>query len=62
MVSIFEDIFVLAGILGIMLYMNWKLALVTFSVLPVIFSATKIFRDKVRDSLPAHPRRDREDQ
>ena len=49
-VSIFEDIFVLAGILGIMLYMDWKLALVTFSVLPFIFIGTKIFRDRVRDS------------
>src|SRR5947208_6636425 len=49
-VSIFEDIFVLAGILGIMLCMNWKLALITFSVLPFIVVATKIFRDKVRDS------------
>lgn len=49
-VSIFEDIFVLAGILGIMLYMDWKLALITFSVLPFIFIGTKIFRDKVRDS------------
>src|SRR6202045_1845457 len=29
-VSIFEDIFVLAGIVGIMLCMNWKLALITF--------------------------------
>jgi len=49
-VSIFEDIFVLAGILGIMLSMNWKLALITFAVLPFIAIATKIFRDKVRDS------------
>jgi len=49
-VSIFEDFFVLVGILGIMLYMNWKLALITFAVLPVIVIATKIFRDKVRDS------------
>lgn len=49
-VSIFEDVFVLAGILGIMLYMDWKLALVAFSVLPFIFIGTKIFRDKVRDS------------
>jgi ATP-binding cassette subfamily B protein len=30
--------------------MNWKLALITFAVLPVIVIATKIFRDKVRDS------------
>ncbi|MDP9159541.1 MAG: ABC transporter ATP-binding protein/permease [Acidobacteriota bacterium] len=49
-VSIFEDIFVLAGIIGIMLQMNWKLALITFSVLPLILWATMIFRTKVRDS------------
>src|SRR6202049_415259 len=49
-VSIFEDIFVLAGIVGIMLCMNWKLALITFAVLPLIVVATKIFCDKVRDS------------
>ncbi len=49
-VSIFEDFFVLVGILGIMLCMNWKLALITFAVLPFIVVATKIFRDKVRDS------------
>src|SRR6266567_8355697 len=49
-VSIFEDIFVLAGILAIMLCVNWKLALITFAVLPFIFGATKIFRDRVRES------------
>jgi len=49
-VSIFEDLFVLVGILGIMLCMNWKLALITFAVLPFIVIATKVFRDKVRDS------------
>jgi ATP-binding cassette subfamily B multidrug efflux pump len=49
-VSIFEDVFVLAGIIAIMLRMNWRLALITFAVLPLIGIATKIFRDKVRDS------------
>ena len=49
-VSIFEDIFVLAGILAIMLCVNWKLALITFAVLPFIAMATKMFRDRVRDS------------
>src|SRR5437899_1525744 len=49
-VSIFEDVFVLAGILAIMLFVNWKLALITFAVLPFIAIATKIFRDRVRDS------------
>ena len=49
-VSIFEDVFVLAGILIIMLRMNWKLALITFAVLPLIFWATTIFRTNVRES------------
>src|SRR5439155_6827469 len=49
-VSIFEDVFVLAGIVGIMLKMNWRLALITFAVLPLIGIATNIFRHKVRDS------------
>src|SRR3984957_755641 len=49
-VSIFEDVFVLAGIIIIMMRMNWKLALITFAVLPLIIYATLIFRDKVRDS------------
>ena len=49
-VSIFEDVFVLAGIVGIMLHMDWKLALITFAVLPLIGIATKIFRDNVRAS------------
>jgi ATP-binding cassette subfamily B protein len=49
-VSIFEDVFVLAGIIGIMLLLDWKLALITFAVLPGILLATLVFRDKVRDS------------
>jgi ATP-binding cassette subfamily B protein len=49
-VSIFEDIFVLLGILVIMLNMSWRLALITFAVLPLIFYATSIFRREVRES------------
>ena len=49
-VSIFEDVFVLAGIIAIMCKMNWRLALITFAVLPLIAYATNIFRHKVRDS------------
>ena len=49
-VSIFEDVFVLAGIVAIMLHMNWKLALIVFAVLPLIGIATQIFRNRVRDS------------
>src|SRR5258708_19902404 len=49
-VSIFEDVFVLAFIVIIMLRMKWWLALITFAVLPVIFWATMIFRKVVRES------------
>ncbi|HEU4415054.1 MAG TPA: ABC transporter ATP-binding protein [Candidatus Angelobacter sp.] len=49
-VAIFEDVFVLVGILVIMLSMSWWLALITFSVLPFIFWATMVFRKSVRDS------------
>ena len=49
-VSIFEDIFVLLGILAIMLNMSWRLALITFAVLPLIAYATSLFRRAVRES------------
>ena len=49
-VSIFEDIFVLIGIVAIMLNMSWRLALITFAVLPIIFYATSLFRKAVRES------------
>lgn len=48
-VAIFGDFFSLLFILAVMLRMNAKLALVTFSVLPLIFLATNIFRKKVRE-------------
>jgi ATP-binding cassette, subfamily B, multidrug efflux pump len=49
-VSIFEDIFILGGIVFVMLRMQWQLALITFAVLPVIFWVTMIFRKSVRES------------
>jgi len=52
-VSIFGDVITLIGILGMMFYLNWKLALVTMVVLPFIFIATIVFRMKVRESFRA---------
>ena len=49
-VTIFGDLFTLAGIMGVMLWMNWRLALVAFSVLPLIWFVTQWFRRHVRDS------------
>jgi ATP-binding cassette subfamily B multidrug efflux pump len=48
--AIFEDVFVLAGIVFVMLRMQWWLALAAFSVLPLILLVTRIFRKYVRDS------------
>ncbi len=48
--AIFEDVFVLAFIVIIMLEMSWPLALLALSVLPVILYVTKIFRKHVRES------------
>lgn len=49
-VSVIGDVFMLIGILWVLFSWNVKLALLTFSVLPVIFLATMQFRRKVRDS------------
>ncbi len=49
-VSIFGDLAVLVGIIIIMLNLNWKLALVTFAIVPFIFYASFLFRVRVRES------------
>ncbi|HEY9137767.1 MAG TPA: ABC transporter ATP-binding protein, partial [Terriglobus sp.] len=48
--AIFEDVFVLVFIVGIMLWLSWPLALLTLSVLPLIGYATSLFRTAVRNS------------
>src|SRR5262245_58729098 len=47
-VSIFGDILTLTGIIVAMLIINFQLALVTLSVVPLLFLATTIFRKKAR--------------
>jgi ATP-binding cassette subfamily B protein len=49
-VTIFGDVFTLVGIMAIMVGMNWRLALVAFSVLPLIAAVTQWFRRNVRES------------
>jgi len=48
--AIFEDVFVLALIVVIMLRMSCWLALIAFSVIPLILVVTHVFRKHVRDS------------
>jgi ATP-binding cassette subfamily B multidrug efflux pump len=49
-VSVFGDLFTLVGIMGVLIWMDWRLALVAFSVLPLIALITQWFRSNVRES------------
>ena len=49
-ITIVGDILLLIGIVSVMLWMNLKLSLVTFSVLPVLFYITWAFRRRMRQS------------
>src|SRR5262249_19392622 len=49
-VTVFGDVFLIVGIMGVMLGMNWRLALVAFAVLPLIVLVTQWFRTNARDS------------
>jgi len=49
-VAIFLDVFTLLGIMVVLCYLNLRLALITFIVLPLLFAAAMVFREKVRSS------------
>jgi ATP-binding cassette subfamily B protein len=47
-VMVFSDVFTIAGILYFMFSMSWELALISLSVLPILFYGTFLFRKKAR--------------
>ena len=49
-VTVFGDVFTLVFIVAAMLRMDWKLALVAFSVLPFVAWAAFLFRARIRDA------------
>ncbi len=49
-ITIFGDLLMLAGIVVVLLYVNYKLALVTFSVMPALIVITMVFRGRLRAS------------
>ena len=49
-VTVFGDVFTLAAITGMMLLTDWRLALVAFAVMPVMYLAAVTFRRHVRSS------------
>ncbi len=48
-VTIFGDLFMLLGIMMVLIYLDWRLALVTFTVLPALFAVTLVFKRRVRE-------------
>jgi ATP-binding cassette subfamily B protein len=49
-VTMINDFFLLAVMVGVLLYLNWRLALAALSVLPLIFVVTMVFRTYVREA------------
>jgi len=49
-VAVFGDFFTLLSIMAVMLKLDWRLALLTFAVVPLIVMATALFRKAVRES------------
>tara|TARA_B100001123_G_scaffold398750_1_gene483081 strand:+ start:3681 stop:5504 length:1824 start_codon:yes stop_codon:yes gene_type:complete len=49
-IAVFRDVFTLLGIMVILLVMDWRLAVVAFSVLPLIAAVTHWFRKHARES------------
>jgi len=49
-VAAFGDLFMLVGIMVTLLWMDWRLALIAFSVLPLIVVLAQWFRNNVRES------------
>ena len=49
-VSVFGDVFTLIGIMGVLVWMDWRLAIAAFSVLPLIAAITHWFRVNARES------------
>ena len=48
--TIISEILQMVVIMGVMLWMNWRLALIVFAVLPIIIYATKIFQIKIKSA------------
>jgi ATP-binding cassette subfamily B protein len=48
--AVVADVVTLAGVVAIMLWMDWRLALVTFAIVPVLFAVAGYFRLRARDA------------
>jgi ABC-type multidrug transport system fused ATPase/permease subunit len=51
--TVFKDIFILSGILMVLFYLNWRLALICFGMLPVALGLTLLFSRLAREAFRA---------
>jgi ATP-binding cassette subfamily B protein len=49
-VTVFGDVFTLLAIMTMMLVVDWRLALVTFAVIPLVWLTASVFRRRVRQA------------
>src|SRR5690606_6590453 len=50
LISIIADVLTIIAIIGIMLYTDWRLTLISLSVFPILIIATYFFKESVRKS------------
>jgi len=50
LVSIFGDIVLLVGIVGVLFWLDWRLALVSFAIIPLLLALTAWFKTRARRS------------
>jgi ATP-binding cassette subfamily B protein len=48
--AIVADVVTVAGVVGVMLWLDWRLALVTYAIVPVLFAVAAYFRLRARDA------------
>ena len=51
LILIFSDLFTLAGIFAVMLYLDWRLTIVVCTVFPFLALGTRLYRVRARDAL-----------
>ena len=49
-IDLVKDVFMITGIVGVMIFMNWRIALVNFSIIPLIIVATVLFNKKAKEN------------
>ena len=49
LITVFKDIFLLSGIIVVLVYLNWRLALISFILMPFVFGLTLFFSRQARE-------------